>query len=204
MTDGYPGAPPPQQPHQPPAGYQPPQQPGGYQPQQPGYQQPQFQQPHHQQAPGAPQQPGGYYQQGPPPSPAKKGPSAAKVLLAIFLGLVVLIGGCSAAVFLSTKGEIDRANEFLAALQTEDYATAEAMVNPTCGASMEELIAFFSPQTITAYRLNGFSSQTGQPTAATGTITFNGNDERIIAVTVKDDLVCGVDVGSAGQTEFGG
>ncbi len=196
--EGQPYQPPPQQP-----GYQPPpQQPGfqqppaqqpGFQPppQQPGYQQPPqqaqhqsyAQQPYYQPAPGS----------GPPPVKKK---SRVWLILLILIGIpILLIGGCSAAVFWASRVPVGVTNDFLADVQAGDYNAAFDHTKPSCGiaANADELAQIFSGVSVTSYNISGISSNNGV-TSTNGTITFDGSDVRAIEVGLSDDLVCTIDI----------
>lgn len=122
--------------------------------------------------------------------------------LVLIIGLpMLLIGGCVGALFLGAKGEIDRSNEFMAALQIGDYATADSLTDPTCGFVSADIGSFLGESAITGYRISGVQINNGS-TSTTGTVTLDQTDVRTLRLSFSDnDLVCGIDIGAFGETE---
>lgn len=184
--------------------HQPPPQPGQQPPpQQPGYQQPGFQpppqqpgfQPPPQQQPGQyPQQP--YYQ--PPPGagvpPKKGGSKALKVILILFAVCTLLIGGCIGTVFLLARGPIDRTNNFLGAVQSEDWQTAFDLTNRSCGIAdtPAELAQNFDGFTISSYSILSVFNENGI-VRTEGTVVLNGTT-RAAQFIHRDELICSFDI----------
>ena len=110
-----------------------------------------------------------------------------KWLLGIGLALVLGIGGCSYALFRAVSGPIDTGNEFLAAVQANNFDEAWALSDPSCFelTGPDELESFFAGEQVEAYRLSGtnVSSTNGVTTGSTtGTVTLSGNDVRSIDI----------------------
>ncbi len=119
--------------------------------------------------------------------------------------MVLGIGGCSFVVFRTFKGPIDRANEFLAAVDAGDYAGAASMAStdPRCfGETAErDLAAFFGPVDIAEYDLTSVDVSTGggdSVSDVSGTITISGSPSTSINVNLLkvdgDWEICGVQV----------
>lgn len=151
--------------------------------------------------------PGGFGGQpsfGAPPAAAPKKSNTWKVLLGLFLVLVLGIGGCTFAVWRFASGPIDASNDFLNAIQQEDFAGAWALSNPSCfpDGGPQQLESIFGPNPVESYDLNS-TSVTNNTGEASGRVTLAGGDERSISLSltqVSDDwLVCGFDIGPPGS-----
>lgn len=204
---------PPDQPtHNPPPaqpGYGPPPgQPGFAPPGQPGYA-----------APGQP--PGGYQ---PPPAQAyqpaynaapgtgapvygnepKKKRKLWPWILGVFMVILLGIGGCSFALYRAVSGQVDVANDFLAAVDNGDFDTAASLTSDssscfgsTARADVED---FFSGSDIEDYNLNtsNVSSVNGRTTGeVSGTITAGDVFPIVFSMVKESDdwLICGLDIG---------
>lgn len=136
------------------------------------------------------------------PPPAKKR-SVWKLVVGLILGFMLLIGGCTFFLWRAVSGPIDAGNEFLAAVQAEDFPAAWALSDPGCfdNAGPGVLEEAFGPVVIEAYRLTTSNVQLveGVNTGTTsGEITFEPADTRTIDLfMVERDgwLVCGFDIG---------
>ena len=131
-----------------------------------------------------------------------------KIILGLFLGLMLLVGGCTFFVWRAVSGPIDAGNEYLAAVQAGDFDAAWALSDSSCfaGGGPEQLASFFSERPIESFSLTGTSvnSNNGRSTGtASGTVELTGGDERSVELAmskVGDNwLVCGIDVGGPGS-----
>lgn len=137
----------------------------------------------------------------------KKKSSAWKWVLGVFLVLALGVGGCSFVFWQAVKGPIDAGNNYLAALEAQDFDQAWALSDPSCfeGGGPAQLAAVFGPDAVTAYDLNSsnVSSNNGSSTGSTsGTVTLGANDVRAIEINLSkradDWLVCGFDIAPPG------
>jgi hypothetical protein len=128
-------------------------------------------------------------------------------LLVGFGVLVLLVGGCTALLWSATRGPIDTSNEFIGFIDEKNYVAAWDITNPECflDGSPAALEDFFGGTDITGYNLSSssFSSNNGRTTGeSSGTITFDGNDERSVRFDLTESgddwLICGIDVSPAG------
>ncbi|MEM9133514.1 MAG: hypothetical protein AAF962_16800 [Actinomycetota bacterium] len=174
-----------QQPGQPPPQYPQP----GYQ--QPGYQQPGYQQPGYQQ-PGF-QPPGQSAPYGTEPPKKKRVPTWLLFLL-MGGGLVLVLGACVGYFVFQAVGEINRSNDFAAAWAERDYAELQTLVEPGCGVASSDFEEFIGSSRITDYQFDSVNVVNGD-TFTSGTITFDGSDERTIELGWQNDLVCTFEIG---------
>ncbi len=216
---------PPQQPSYP--GQQPPPvPPGGPVPpySQPPYSQPPYSQPPYgggQPPPGQPSYPPGYNQppdylpppgysqpagfgfDGPGMQPVKKKRSVWKWLLGILVLLVLLVGGCSYWLFQAVSAPVDATNEFMAAVQGDDWTRAMTLVDtsPACfGENAEaDLRSYFAGESIESYSfISSFVTSTNGETTAevTGDVTFSSSGDVGMGVKMRqtDDQwrLCGI------------
>lgn len=141
----------------------------------------------------------------PPPAPPKGKRSVWKWVLVAVAALVVLVGGCSLFVFRSLKEPVDVTNDFMNAVQNDDWTKALALVDtsPACfgETAQADLETFFGGETIQDYSfLNSFVEAGGGPTMATVTGAVTGAESGEVAVSVvlietdDDWLVCGLSV----------
>lgn len=139
----------------------------------------------------------------PPSQPAKKS-NALKWVLAILLLIVLGIGGCTFAFWRAVSGPIDASNDFLNAVQAEDFDRAWALSDPLCfpGSGPDDLAATFTGFSIESYNLSS-SSVSNNSGESSGRLTLVGGDERSVTVFVNqrdgDWLVCGFDIGARGS-----
>ncbi len=125
-------------------------------------------------------------------------------ILGIFMVMILGIGGCSYALFRAVSGQVDAANEFLAAVDNGDFDAAASLTSDSSecfgSTAKADLVDFFSGNDIEDYNLNSsnVSSVNGRTTGeVSGTIT-SGDVFPIVFSMVKDGgdwLVCGLDVG---------
>lgn len=133
--------------------------------------------------------------------PAKKGRSSLFIGLSVVFVVLSVVGSCSAWFYLSTKEEVSLANDLLAALQAQDYVAAERMLSPSCSSgSLEEIKEFFGASEITDYRITGATIRNNGLVYADGTLTINGDDQRIVSVGSDDTGICGLRIGAFGET----
>lgn len=182
----------------PPPSYEPPSEPS-YEPS--GYQppaEPALQQPY-QQSPGMPPPP-----TQPPLGATKPKRAWWKIALAVVLGGLLLIGGCTYAIFRAASGPIDTSNDFLALIKSGDFNSAADMLDPSCfadGGTAAALREAF-PVGVTSYNLGGTSvnSTNGNTVGSSnGSITFTGDETRDINFNLNkngDWEICGFQIGS--------
>lgn len=120
-------------------------------------------------------------------------------LLLGFGAIILLVGGCVAVLVSAVKGPIDKSNEFLALVDQGDYQGAFDITDPSCVSGGPETIeAFFAGVDITDYSLTSTSVENSTG-AASGTITYNGNDTRSIDLRLTNTdgwRICGFEVGN--------
>lgn len=143
----------------------------------------------------------------PPAVTPRKSSNTVKWLVGIFLVLVLGIGGCTFAVWRAVSGPIDVGNDFLNAVQAEDYDGAWALADASCfeGGGPGLLAQTFEGSVIEAYELNSASVNTtnGTSTGTTsGTVTLSGGDVRAVEIFTSkpgdDWRVCGFDIEGPG------
>ncbi len=131
--------------------------------------------------------------------PAPKS-SWLKITILVTLGVLAVVAVLGFVFWNAVRGPIDEANEFLAAMKAENYATAFDLTEPSCSNFDEAgLAAVFADNPILRYNLRQTNStvSSGQnPTgAASGEITLSDGEPRPITVflTKFDDnwKVCG-------------
>lgn len=142
---------------------------------------------------------------GAPPVQAKKR-SVWKLVVGLIVGAMLLMGACTFFVFRLASGPIDVSNEFLSAVQANDFDQAWALSDPSCFGQDDgqaQLEAAFANQTIESYNLQStnVSNNNGVTRgASSGTVTLSGGDQRRITFVntkVGDDWrVCGFDISS--------
>jgi hypothetical protein len=138
-----------------------------------------------------------------PTAPPKAKRSVWKWVLVAVIALVVLVGGCSLFVFRSLKEPVDVTNDFMNAVQNDDWPKAMSLVDTSSWCFGEtaqaDIETFFGGQTIQDYSfLSSFVEAGGGPTMAevTGAVTTADTGEVAVSVvlieTEAEWLVCGL------------
>lgn len=94
-----------------------------------------------------------------------------KWLLAVFVGLIVLGGGCSYLVFRAVRGPVDATNDFFAAVNDGDLSLAASLVStdPSCSFASDPEGAIdqqFTGITVQSYFFAGATVNTGDGASA--------------------------------------
>ncbi len=127
-----------------------------------------------------------------------------KIALAVVLGGLLLIGGCTFAIFRAASGPIDTSNDFLALIKSGDFNGAAEMLDASCFAEGADagLLRDAFPFDVSSYNLSGTSvnSSNGNTVGSSnGSITFAGNETRDINFNLNkngDWEICGFQIGS--------
>lgn len=145
-------------------------------------------------APGQPGfgQPGFGGPGAPPPAPKKNWKPWLLGCGGLFLLGLLLCGGCLGWAYFSTKGSIDNANDFVAAVKDGDDDRAADFVSGDCSAS-NAIAALESGGEIGSYSLTGVNNTNGNVTVS-GTIELDGVT-RTVEFDMDGDKVCRVFVG---------
>lgn len=118
-------------------------------------------------------------------------------LAVIFGALVLLIGSCTVWFIGTVKAPVDKSNEFLAAIDSGDYAEAIALSDPGCSQAMSkaDLAASFRGADIT-YNLNN-SSVTNSDATVSGSFSMEGENVSTIQLLLRNNggwKICGFNV----------
>jgi len=115
-------------------------------------------------------------------------------LAVIFGALMLAIGSCTVWFVGTVKAPVDKSNEFLAAIDSSDYAKAIALSDPECNQGMSEadLAASFRGADI-SYNLNN-SSVTNSNATISGSFSMVGSDVTTIQLLLRNNggwKICG-------------